>query len=190
MSGATPKRRRTRTIFHYKIDEVLRADDRDNYLALIRHPLMRNEDAHGWLMGRGYRVSLSAVARHRRRLCANDARQRAEDQQTEALARFLGGPGAPDFAAATDVQLQHLVFRHLLNCDQRIADEEDGFDHENGRIETSELLRLSRLVKSMIDLAAARARRQTAGKPPDPKPIPRDDATLRKDINDILAGRK
>ena len=49
MSGAIPKRRRTRTIFHYKIDEVLRSDDRENYLALIRHPFMRNEDAHGWL---------------------------------------------------------------------------------------------------------------------------------------------
>jgi hypothetical protein len=159
MSDVTPKRRRTRTIFHYKIDEVVRPADRENYLALAGDPRMRNQDAHGWLLGQGYQISLSAVARHRRRFWAESGRLQSENRLTESLARMLGRPDAPDFAAAADVQFQHLVFRHLMNCDQRTAvDEETGLA-ESGRISSAELLRLTKLVKSCVDLTVARVRR-------------------------------
>ena len=190
MSGATSKRRRTRTIFHYKIDEVLRADDRENYLALIRHPVMRNEDAHGWLLGRGYHISLSAVARHRRRLIAGDAEHRSEAQKTQIFARAMAGPNGPDFAAAGELQFQHLVFRHLMNFNERLADEEDGIADEDTRVDASELLRLSKLVKSCVDMTVERVKREIAEKSTDPRPAPRDDAALRKDIEDIMSGRK
>jgi hypothetical protein len=187
-----PRRRRTRTIFHYKVDETLRPGDRENYLALIRHPLMRNEDAHAWLLGRGYRLSLSAVARHRRRLTAGDAEHHAEARKTEIFARAMADPDAPDMAAGGEALLQHLVFRHLMNFDARMANEEDGIGDENDLINATELLRLSQLVKSVVDLTAARVRRELAKKsqPQGTPPTPRDDATLRKDIEDILARRK
>src|SRR5687768_13891803 len=108
MYSRTPRRKRT--IFHYKLDAILRPEDRQAYLDLARAPRTRNEDAHAWLLQRGYALSLSAVARHRRRLIAGDAEYRNALQKTLIFAQVAGSPGAAaDFTAAARFQLQQLV---------------------------------------------------------------------------------
>src|SRR5688572_18864019 len=143
-----PRRRRERTVFHYKVDEVLRDEDRDAYLALLRDPRTRNEDAHRWLTDRGYALSLSAVARHRRRFLSSDSENQAALQRAEMFARLAGGPGAPDFAAGARVQLQHLVFQHLLELDEQV------------KIDSGELLQLSKLVAECVKMDAPPAKRR------------------------------
>src|SRR3954465_7285771 len=100
-------RRRERSVFHYKVDELLRPEHRDVYLAMVRHPATRLDDAHAWLLARGYQLSRSAVTRHRRRLLARDADHDQDLARATAFARAAGGTDAPDFAAGMQLQLQH-----------------------------------------------------------------------------------
>src|SRR5687767_13464658 len=129
-----PRRRRPRTVFHYKVDEELRPADREPYLALLHDPRTRIDDARRWLLERGYSPSRSAVARHRRRLLAAEAEQRAGITRALAVARIAGSPDAPDFAAASEAYWKHLVFTRLLEAGQPRYDEDGGWpdDDDNG----------------------------------------------------------
>src|SRR5215218_2421780 len=112
---APPRRRRPRTAFHYKVDEDLRPADREPYLALLHDPRTRIDDARRWLLDRGYTPSRSAVSRHRRRLLAAEAEQRAAVTRALAVADLAKSP-APDFAAAAEAYWKHLVFTRLLEA--------------------------------------------------------------------------
>src|SRR5687768_4266119 len=109
MSDDRP-RRRQRTVFHYKVEVQLKSVHREAYLAVLRDPRTRNEDAHRWLTDRGYTLSLSEVARHRRRLLTREAEHRAQVEHAALFARLAGSPDAPDFASGARVYLQHLAF--------------------------------------------------------------------------------
>jgi hypothetical protein len=192
---ANPPRKRTRTIFHYKIEELLREQDREAYLALIVDPQTTNLSAHAWLRERGSALSLSAVARHRRRRIASAAEERREMQRTMALAEYLAGPDAPDFARAAQYQFQHMVF-HLLrvaDADMARRDESPPADNDidiNRRKDAEELTRLCKLVQACVNLTVTQVRHDLQKAPPakEVKP-PRDDETLRADIEAILKGR-
>jgi len=174
-----PRRRRERTVFHYKVDELLRADDRDPYLTLLGDPRTRNEDAHRWLTHRGYILSLSAVARHRRRLLKSQGEQRAEIERAEMFARAARSAEAPDFAAGAKMQLQHLVFQHLMELD------------EHAQIGSEELLRLSKLVGECVKMEAQRPdARKTQSRPSaEPAPAPQTDEELKAKFEMILFGK-
>src|SRR6476469_4680973 len=96
---AHPRKRRPRCNFHFKIDETVRAEHRAIYLALVRSPHMRVDDAHAWLLAQGYDVSRSAVARHRRHLLAGDAEHELALRREAQFARVMTGSDAPDFVA-------------------------------------------------------------------------------------------
>src|SRR4051794_17014602 len=102
-----PRKRRPRCNFHYKVDETLRPEHRENYLALVRSHHMRVDDAHAWLLAQGYHLSRSAVARHRRRLLGAHAEHEAALERAERFARVASRPDAPDFAAGNRLQLQY-----------------------------------------------------------------------------------
>jgi hypothetical protein len=195
MSNPTPivHRRRERRVFHYKVDETLRPEHRDVYLAMIRHPATRLDDAHAWLLARGYQLSRSAVARHRRRLLARDAEHEQDLDRAVAYAKVAGGKDAPDFAAGMELQLQHLVFQHLMELDRRLPGREDDEDEVREPMDTAELLRLSKLVAQVVETAAKQIRTKKPDAPAITEPtavVKRTDERLRKDIEDILAGRK
>jgi hypothetical protein len=194
----TPRKRRPRCNFHYKIDETLRPEDRQNYLALVRCPAMRVDDAHAWLLGRGYAVSRSAVARHRRRLLSTDVEHDQALERAEMFARMATGPGAPDFAAGNRLQLQYVVFQYLKKFhDPTPGDIDDGRDvpDEIRLISPEELLTLSKVVAQCVELdwkqqqiTKAPQQQNSAGNPSDP-PRKRTDEELRQRIDDIMKRR-
>lgn len=185
--------RRTRTVFHYKVEEELRAEDREAYLALILAARTTNESAHAWLLERGYSLSLSAVARHRRRHIAANRTRQAEIQGMELFARCSGN----DMAAGIEAYFQHLVFEHLIRLGRSTPspfdDDADDAANDDSRLNATELLRLSKLVASAVDMAAKRAV-SAARTSPSPQQAPRDEAAAEADlvnrIQDILGVRR
>jgi hypothetical protein len=53
---------------HFKINDVLRQEDREVLHALLLDPGKTAEQAKEWLVGRGYQISRSAVEGYRRHL--------------------------------------------------------------------------------------------------------------------------
>lgn len=197
MPADLPQCRRPRTVFHYKVDEDLRPDDREAYLALLRDARTRIDDAHRWLLARGYALSRSAVARHRRRLLSAEADRRADLDRALAFARLAGAPDAPDFAAGSVLQLQHLVFQRLLDAgDPEVARDDDDDDEPDRppqppRLTPADLLTLSKLVAQCLELTRHLRAHEASVAPHEPSvPAPRTDADLREEIEAILAGRK
>lgn len=199
MSDIAPRRRRPRTVFHYKVDEDLAPADRQPYLALLRDPRTRIEDAHRWLLERGYAASRSAVARHRRRVLAGEAEHQAGMARALAFARLAGSPDAPDFAAGAERYWQHLVFERLRTCGAAPAGESGGPGPAGAAPASAptpaELLELGKLVVQCIELTRRRLLHSTA--PPPPRgpagapaaSPPRSDEQLRSEIEDILFRR-
>jgi hypothetical protein len=196
------RRRRPRAVFHYKVDEVLTPGDRPAYLALLHDPRTRIDDAHRWLTEHGYALSRSAVARHRRRLLAGEAERQAAERKALAFARFAAAGGGADFAAGTLVQFQQIVFERVLEAggDGHLvrggrAESSDDSAAGPARLDSSELLRLSKLVCQCIDMShrqleadRVRQARQPAA-PLTPEERAARDAALRLRIEEILAGR-
>jgi hypothetical protein len=199
-------------VFHYKVDQDLRPDDRGPYLALLHEPRTRIDDALAWLAARGYVLSRSAVARHRRRLLAAEQRQAKARDRALMFARMAGSVNAPDFTAGAVVQLQHLVLEHLIRLTEptptsqpgREDDASGGDANSAGReLTTAEYLALSKLVAQCVkvDVARERAalRRPTAPAAPpaptSPAPLTPEEraarnADLRRRVEDILGGRR
>jgi hypothetical protein len=192
-------------VFHYKVDELLAPADRPAYLALLHDPQTRIDDAHAWLAARGYTLSRSAVARHRRRLLAGEAEQHAAERKALAFARFAAAGGAADFAAGTLLQFQHMVFQRVLEAGgagpgffrdgQEDSAASGGASREPERPDTSELLRLSKLVCQCIDMSNRQLKADRAGQagqpaaPVTPEEKAARDAALRQRIEEILSGR-
>ena len=188
-------------MFHYKVDELLKPDDRESYRAVARDPRTTNESARAWLLDRGYTPSLSAVARHRRRLIAADRQHQADLDRVRVFARITGTESM-DFAQAAEFKFQQMVFEYLMRLSARdeAAAESDADPDEAAK--AAELLRLGKLVAQCVDLATARMgvgpasrRRQSpcradAAPPvPPPPPGPRDAALVDR-IEDILGVRR
>src|SRR5688572_11533694 len=104
MSPPTPRPRRPRTVFHYKIDHLLAPPDAAKYESLLLDPRTTIDAAHAWLTARGCALSRSAVARHRRRFLARreSARQKlAESEQVLRKVLLAAKEAGPQgFAAA------------------------------------------------------------------------------------------
>jgi hypothetical protein len=198
-----PKRRRPRCNFHFKVDETLRAEDRENYRALVRCPHMRIDDAHAWLRAQGYAVSRSAVARHRRQVLATDAANDLELRRAAQFARITSGDRAPDFISGARVRLQQIVFERLLDL-QTPTDEDrrEGRVNEEGTrvISPAELLAFAKLVSHCVKLEqfyleqlevkdrAARRDAETALNEPASAPPATDEELIRR-MQDIMGKR-
>jgi hypothetical protein len=90
-----------------------------------------------------------------------------------------------------ELQLQHLVFQHLMELGRRLPGREDDEDAVPEPIDTAELLRLSKLVAQVVDVAARRLRESKPARQKATQPAPparRTDEQLRQDIKDMLAG--
>ena len=115
------QKRRPRTVFHYKVDHLLSPADAAAYADLLLDPRTRVDDAHAWLIARGYALSRSAVARHRRRFLA--ARAAAREKAAEAdllLKRVLLAAkeaGPEGFAAACLGGHQLALFNFLMKLE-------------------------------------------------------------------------
>jgi hypothetical protein len=192
----SPRQRRPRCNFHYKIDETLRDEDRDDYRALVRSPQMRIDDAHAWLLARGYQVSRSAVARHRRRLLAGDVDHRRAIDRAEALAHIVRQLGIKDVSTLNRIEFQMTVLQHLKRV-RRLSRADDRELREKGRcrgrIASSELLALSKLVQQCMEMERrAIADEQSTTSPGPDQPVVavrRTDEELRQRVQDILSGR-
>src|SRR5215211_533905 len=99
-----PVARRPRTVFHYKVDHLLAPPDAAVYESLLLAPRTTIDAAHAWLTGRGYGLSRSAVARHRRRFLASRQAARQKLAESEHVLRrvlLAAKEAGPDgFAAA------------------------------------------------------------------------------------------
>ena len=152
-----PRQRRERCAFHYKVDELLTVADREAYTQLLREPRTTIDGAHTWLGQRGYVLSRSAVARHRRRLLTADAERAAERELAKELGRLAGTPNAPDFAAGAAMQWQHVVFQRLMAAGECIDAEYNGASREKPPMPTpAELILLGKLVEQSIELTRRR----------------------------------
>src|SRR5688572_16144641 len=115
------QKRRPRTVFHYKVDHLLAPPDAGEYEALLLDPRTTVDAAHAWLAGRGYALSRSAVARHRRRFLAT--REAARQKALEAdllLKRVLLAAreaGPQGFAAACLGGHQLALFNFLMKIE-------------------------------------------------------------------------
>jgi hypothetical protein len=117
----TPRPRRPRTVFHYKVDHLLSPADAAAYADLLLQPLTTIDTAHAWLNARGYALSRSAVARHRRRFLARREAARARAAESDAVlkkvllaAREAGPEG---FAAACLGGSQLALFNFLMEIE-------------------------------------------------------------------------
>ena len=88
---------------HLKVEDVLKAEDRDDYYALLRLPSTTRRSAQKWLRERGYKIGATAVQNH-----MNQFRQRLDVVRQSAemsyacgeLARQTGTPVLSDGAVA------------------------------------------------------------------------------------------
>ena len=117
----SPRRRRPRTVFHYKVDHLLSPADAAAYAELLLQPLTTIDAAHAWLTRRGYACSRSAVARHRRRFLASREAARAKAAESDAVlkrvllaAREAGPEG---FAAGCLGGSQLALFNFLMEIE-------------------------------------------------------------------------
>jgi hypothetical protein len=193
-----PRRRRTRCNYHFKIDEMLKAEHRANYLALAGSPHMRVDDAHAWLVAQGYHVSRSAVARHRRHLLLADAEHERALRAETRFARLMTGPDAPDFVAGAHVRLQQIVFNRLVNLQTPTdADYREGRVSKGGKrkIPADELLAFAKLVAQCLELEhrymkqLEEKERADARSAAQVEPRQRTDEEIRQRIEDILSRR-
>src|SRR5881296_3059581 len=120
-----PRKRRPRVNRHFKIDDVLPAHDREDYLAFLREPPTTIDLAHAWLATKGYRdFSRSAVARHRRHYLESCERNEAALRQAQAFARLATSGGAPDFIAGAMLQAEHLMFEQVWDFKHHAEDQD------------------------------------------------------------------
>lgn len=192
------RKRRPRCNFHFKIDETLKPADRENYLALVRSPHMRVDDAHAWLLAQGYDVSRSAVARHRRHLLLGDAEHELALRREAQFVRLTTGPHAPDFVAGARVRIQQIVFERLVDL-QTPTDEDvrEGRVTDDGTrvIPPKELLAFAKLVAQCVELEQLYLKQLEEKERADERrnaqdaPRPRTDEELRQRIEDIMGRR-
>src|SRR5688572_22553544 len=121
MSSLNPRPRRPRTVFHYKIDHLLALPDAGEYECLLLDPRTTIDAAHAWLTARGYALSRSAVARHRRRFLArreSTCRKLAESEQALRKALLAAKEAGPQgFAAAVLGGSQLALFNFLMEIE-------------------------------------------------------------------------
>ncbi len=125
----------------HKVDAILKDEDRAAYEALLRDAGATNDTLVAWLRARGYHVGERAVGAHRRAFqeMLQDLRRTARfaDALGE-LARAHGATFLPDVAL---MRLQQLVMQRLMQA---------GAEGVEERMETKELLELSKVVKEAI----------------------------------------
>jgi hypothetical protein len=209
LPSPSPRRpRRPRCNFHFKIDEMLRPEHRENYLALVRSPHMRVDDAHAWLLAQGYQLSRSAVARHRRRLLLADGADGLDLRRAAEFARVmsgggLGAPPAADFVAGAHVRFQQLVFDRLVDLQTPTEkDRREGrvTDDDTRVIPAKELLEFAKLVAQCVELEhqyvkqleekdRADERRAAQSGQHAQGAQPRTDEEIRQGIEDIMRRR-
>jgi hypothetical protein len=101
---------------HFKIDEMLSADDRAAYEALMLDPRQTVDSLLAWLKGRGYvNITRSSVQRHRRyfETDVKEIRKSAKIAgQFAALARAQGGAGG--LADAGQFRFEQMFLERLF----------------------------------------------------------------------------
>jgi hypothetical protein len=197
-SSRPPRRRRPRCNFHFKVDETLRPEHRENYLALVRSPQMRVDDAHAWLRAQGYELSRSAVARHRRHQLLSDAERDLELRRAAQFARVTSrGPLAADHIAGARVRLQQIVFERLVDLQAPTdADRREGRVGEDGMrvIPAKELLAFAKLVAQCVELEGLYLKQLEQMERSDDRRAardapPRTDEELQQRFEDIMRRR-
>src|SRR5687768_8634142 len=162
--------RRPRTVFHYKVDHLLGPPDATEYEALLLDPRTTVDAAHAWLAGRGYALSRSAVARHRRRFLASRETARQKAAESEVVLKnvlFAARQAGPEgFAAALLGGLQLALFNHLMEI-------EDYHEFPAGHyLELSKGIAVNIRAQREVMEMQFRAR-QPPGSPPSEDPRPR-----------------
>src|SRR5215217_4916265 len=127
----TPPRRRRpnrpHAVVHFKVEHLLAAapPHAAEYHALLLDPRTTGDVAHAWLSSRGYKVSRSAMERHRRQFLQERRAARLKAEETRLVATAVAGvfkqfgpEGCGQFLLHGH---QFLLFKRLMEMD------EDGF---------------------------------------------------------------
>jgi hypothetical protein len=128
---ATAKRPRRRQVFrHYKVDEVLSAEQRPEYEGLMDDPTCTIRRLREWLLARGHNVSSSAVSNHRlgRHLELRSIREATA--QAAAYCELTRRHGAGAVAEASNAKFEIMLMQRLFNrpgAPQLRADEWQAF---------------------------------------------------------------
>lgn len=121
-------KRGPRLFRHFKVDEVLAAEDRIPYETLLLDPRQTVDSLTAWLHARGYStVSRAAVHRHRRHFeqDVQEIRKSAKIAgQFAAIARAQGGAGS--LADASQFRLEQMFLERLFGMkgDDRLSGKE------------------------------------------------------------------
>jgi ADP-ribose pyrophosphatase YjhB (NUDIX family) len=132
------RKRRERCALHFKIEELLSVGELAEYETLIEAAGTTNKQAWEWLKSKGHVVSLSAVARHRRRFLS--ARKSGAEAAMAARA-FMAGIGefSPGLLARAMVARTGLeVFMKLMRAE------------EVGLVEYRDLAEIAKAVRELV----------------------------------------
>jgi hypothetical protein len=103
------------------VDHLLAPPDAAEYESLLQGPRTTIDAAHAWLTARGYALSRSAVARHRRRFLASRDAARAKAAESEQVLRRVllaaKEAGPEGFAAACLAGHQLALFNFLMKIE-------------------------------------------------------------------------
>ena len=174
--GIVAKGRRPRVNRHFRIDDELRPDDREGYLAFLREPGNTIDLSRDWLAEHGYRdVSRSAVARHRRHYLESFRRREELVDATRHYAHLAKAGGFD-----TDAIVAGLAARHETLLAEALFDQ----PHDEA-VPLSVVNELGRLVSQMVTTRLQvteleRVREKAAPPTPAPSAEEEHDAAVRR----------
>ena len=100
---------------HLKVDNLLREEDRDAYLGLLRRPGTTGLKAWQWLRDRGYDVGHGAVKHHKRRFDQQLQEVRTSAEMSLVCADLVRQVGVNRMSDAAVLRFEALLTEQLFN---------------------------------------------------------------------------
>ena len=112
------RHRRKRVVEHYKVDELLQPEDREEYERMLHDPRSTNKALQRWLAERGYTVGVWAISNHRRHFLRDVQGVREAAKMANAFAGLVRVNGAGVMAEASQARYEQLFMQNLFTSGQ------------------------------------------------------------------------
>jgi hypothetical protein len=103
---------------HFKVEDLLRVEDRDAYYAFLRVPTTTHETAHQWLRDRGYDVGIDAVRSHRVEFRSRLEAVREAAEMSYVCAELARQTGKPVLADGAVTRFETLLAQALFKLNR------------------------------------------------------------------------
>ena len=99
---------------HFRVDEILQAEHRDEYEKLLRDPSSTNESLHNFLVAKGGSITRSAVGAHRRAFLTELKEIQSASRMAHAFAGVVRKEGAANITEAAQARYEQLFMQSLF----------------------------------------------------------------------------